>query len=129
MENIIKAGYELVVRDIRKISESLVLDQKAGVSPDQVCQAIPGGLAGSTVMDAKAPMMIDRNYEPGFRIDLHIKDLNNVLETSRGVGALLPLAAQVMEIMQAIKQDGCGVEDHSGIIKFYEKLVNIEVAR
>ena len=74
-------------------------------------------------MDAKAPMMMDRNYAPGFRIDLHIKDLNNVLETSHGVGVPLPLAAQVMEIMQAIKQDGCGVEDHSSIVKFYEKIV------
>jgi len=73
--------------------------------------------------------MMDSNYDPGFRIDLHIKDMNNVLETSRNVGAPLPLASQVMEIMQAIKQDGCGVEDHSSIVKFYEKIANIEVTR
>ncbi|WP_201301005.1 NAD-binding protein [Sunxiuqinia indica] len=79
-------------------------------------------------MDAKIRMMMDRNYEPGFRIDLHIKDLNSVLETSRGVGVSVFLAAQVMETMQAIKQNGCGVEGHSSIVKFYEKLANIEVA-
>ncbi len=119
----------VVALNIAAVSEALVLAQKAGVSPDLVYQAIRGGLAGSTVMDAKAPMMMDRNFKPGFRIDLHIKDLTNVLETSRSVGVPLPLASQVMEIMQAIKQDGSGVEDHSSIVKFYEKIANIEVTR
>jgi 2-hydroxy-3-oxopropionate reductase len=107
----------------------MVLAKKAGVSPDLVYKAIRGGLAGSTVLDAKAPMMMDRNYKPGFRIDLHIKDMNNVMETSRDVGAPLPLAAQAVQIMQAIKQDGCGVEDHASIVKFYEKIANTEVTR
>lgn len=128
--NIAKLCNQIVVAlNIAAVSEALVLAQKAGVSPDLVYQAIRGGLAGSTVMDAKAPMMMDRNYDPGFRIDLHIKDMNNVLETSRNVGVPLPLASQVMEIMNAIKQDGCGVEDHSSIVKFYEKIANIEVTR
>lgn len=128
--NIAKLCNQVVVAlNIAAVSEALVLAQKAGVSPDLVYKAIRGGLAGSTVMDAKAPMMMDRNFAPGFRIDLHIKDLTNVLETSRSVGAPLPLASQVMEIMQAIKQDGCGVEDHSSIVKFYEKISNIEVTR
>lgn len=128
--NIAKLCNQVVVAlNIAAVSEALVLAQKAGVSPDLVYQAIRGGLAGSTVMDAKAPMMMDRNYDPGFRIDLHIKDMTNVLETSRSVGVPLPLASQVMEIMQAIKQDGCGVEDHSSIVKFYEKIANIEVTR
>lgn len=128
--NIAKLCNQIVVAlNIAAVSEALVLAQKAGVSPDLVYQAIRGGLAGSTVMDAKAPMMMDRNYDPGFRIDLHIKDMNNVLETSRNVGVPLPLASQVMEIMLAIKQDGCGVEDHSSIVKFYEKIANIEVTR
>ena len=94
-----------------------------------VYQAIRGGLAGSTVMDAKATMMMDRNFNPGFRIELHIKDMTNVLETSRKVGVPLPLASQVMEIMQAIKQDGSDVEDHSSIVKFYEKIANVKVSR
>ena len=119
----------VVALNIAAVSEAMVLAQKAGVSPNLVYQAIRGGLAGSTVMDAKAPMMMDRNYKPGFRIDLHIKDMANVLETSRNVGVPLPLASQVMEIMQAIKQDGCGVEDHASIVKFYEKIANVKVSR
>ncbi|QCX34502.1 2-hydroxy-3-oxopropionate reductase [Caloramator sp. E03] len=128
--NIAKLCNQIVVAiNIAAVSEALILAKKAGVSPDLVYQAIRGGLAGSTVMDAKAPMMMDRNFKPGFRIDLHIKDLNNVLETSHSVGAPLPLTAQLMEIMQAIKLDGCGVEDHASIVKFYEKLANAEVTR
>lgn len=119
----------VVALNIAAVSEAMVLAKKAGVSPDLVYKAIRGGLAGSTVMDAKVPMMMDRNFAPGFRIDLHIKDMNNVMETSHKVGAPLPLAAQVVEIMQAIKQDGCGVEDHSSILKFYEKISNTEVTR
>ncbi|MFP4152146.1 MAG: 2-hydroxy-3-oxopropionate reductase [Alkalispirochaeta sp.] len=119
----------VVALNIAAVSEAMILAKKAGFSPDLVYQAIRGGLAGSTVMDAKAPMMMDRNFKPGFRIDLHIKDLANVLDTSRNVGAPLPLSAQVMEIMQAIKQDGSGVEDHASIVKFYEKIANAEVTR
>jgi 2-hydroxy-3-oxopropionate reductase len=128
--NIAKLCNQIVVAlNISAVSEALILAKKAGVDPDLVYQAIRGGLAGSTVMEAKAPMMMDRNFKPGFRIDLHIKDLNNVLETSHGVGVSLPLTAQVMEIMQAIKVDGFGVEDHASIVKYYEKLANIEVTR
>lgn len=128
--NITKLCNQIVVAlNIAAVSEALVLAKKAGVSPDLVYQAIRGGLAGSTVMDAKAPMMMDRNFAPGFRIDLHIKDMMNVLETSHNVGVPLPLASQVMEMMLAIKQDGYGVEDHSSIVKFYEKIANVEVTR
>ena len=128
--NIAKLCNQIVVAlNIAAVSEALVLAQKAGVSPGLVYQAIRGGLAGSTVMDAKAPMMMDRNFNPGFKIDLHIKDMTNILETSRSVGVPLPLASQVMQIMLAVKQDGCGVEDHSSIVKFYEKMANIEISR
>ncbi|MEK6265710.1 MAG: NAD-binding protein, partial [Clostridium sp.] len=128
--NIAKLCNQIVVAiNISAVSEALILAKKAGVDPDLVYKAIRGGLAGSTVMEAKAPMMMDRKFKPGFKIDLHIKDLNNVLETSHGVGVSLPITAQVMEIMQAIKLDGCGIEDHSSIVKYYEKLANIEVTR
>lgn len=128
--NIAKLCNQVVVAiNISAVSEALILAKKAGVDPDLVYQAIRGGLAGSTVMEAKAPMMMDRNFNPGFKIDLHIKDLNNVLETAHGVGVPLPITAQVMEMMQAIKLDGCGVEDHASIVKYYEKLANIEVTR
>jgi 2-hydroxy-3-oxopropionate reductase len=119
----------IVAINIAAVSEALMLAKKAGVDPELVYQAIRGGLAGSTVMDAKAPMIMDRNFKPGFRIDLHVKDLSNVLETSREVGAPLPLTAQLMEMMQSIKLDGCGVEDHSSIAKFYEKIGNTQITR
>lgn len=119
----------VVAINIAAVSEALVLAKKAGVDPELVYQAIRGGLAGSTVMDAKAPMMMDQRFDPGFRIDLHIKDMANVLETSREVGASLPLSAMMMEIMQAIRQDGCGVEDHASIVKYYEKISNVKVTR
>lgn len=119
----------VVALNIAAVSEAFMLAKKAGVDPELVYQAIRGGLAGSTVMDAKVPMMLDRNFNPGFKIDLHIKDLNNVIETSHGVGAPIPLTAQVMEIMQAIKLDGCGIEDHSSIVKYYEKISNAILER
>ena len=106
-----------------------ILATKAGVDPELVYQAIRGGLAGSTVLDAKSNMVMDRNFKPGFRIDLHIKDLGNVLDTAHGVGAPLPLTAAVMEMMQAIKLAGCGTEDHSSLVKYYEKLANAQVVR
>ncbi|MDK7301767.1 NAD-binding protein, partial [Staphylococcus hominis] len=77
----------------------------AGVDPEAVYRAIRGGLAGSTVMDAKVPMMLARNFKPGFRINLHIKDLNNVMDTGRGVNSALPLTAQVREMMSVLEGD------------------------
>ena len=119
----------IVAINIAAVSEALVLAQKAGVSPELVYNAIRGGLAGSTVLDAKAPLMMDRKFDPGFRINLHIKDLNNVLETSHGVGAPLPLTSAVREMMEFLKVDGHEMEDHSSLVKYYEKLANIEVQR
>ncbi|MBU2704162.1 3-hydroxyisobutyrate dehydrogenase-like beta-hydroxyacid dehydrogenase [Sporomusaceae bacterium BoRhaA] len=111
------------------MSEALVLASKVGVEPELVYKAIRGGLAGSTVLDAKAPLVMDRKFDPGFRINLHIKDLNNVLETSHEVGVPLPLTAAVMEMMQALKVDGMGNEDHCSLAKYYEKMANVEVRR
>ena len=83
--------------NIQAVAEALTLAQKAGVDPDLVFQAIKGGLAGSTVMNAKAPMMIEGNDKPGFKIDLHIKDLNNALDCAHTVGAPVPMTAEVQE--------------------------------
>lgn len=128
--NVTKLANQVVVAlNIAAMSEALVLATKAGVNPDLVFQAIRGGLAGSTVLEAKAPMVMDRNFKPGFRIDLHIKDLANALDTSHGVGAQLPLTAAVMEMMQALKADGLGNADHSALACYYEKLAKVEVTR
>lgn len=128
--NVTKLANQIVVAlNIAAMSEALVLATKSGVEPELVYQAIRGGLAGSTVLDAKAPLVMDRKFNPGFRINLHIKDLNNVLETSHEVGVPLPLTAAVMEMMQALKVDGMGDLDHGALVRYYEKLANVEVKR
>ncbi|NLY08933.1 MAG: 2-hydroxy-3-oxopropionate reductase [Tissierellia bacterium] len=128
--NTTKLANQIVVAlNIAAVSEAFILAKKAGVDPELVYQAIRGGLAGSTVMDAKGPMMLNRNFEPGFRIELHIKDLQNALDTSHSVQAALPLTASVMEILQALRIDGDDVYDHSAIVKYYEKINNIEVGK
>ncbi|MDR3433226.1 MAG: 2-hydroxy-3-oxopropionate reductase [Rouxiella aceris] len=128
--NVTKLANQVIVAlNIAAMSEALVLATKAGVDPDLVFQAIRGGLAGSTVLEAKAPMVMDRNFKPGFRIDLHIKDLANALDTSHSVGAQLPLTAMVMEMMQALKADGHGQSDHSALARYYENLAKVEVTR
>ncbi|MCT8137145.1 2-hydroxy-3-oxopropionate reductase [Anaerobacillus sp. CMMVII] len=123
------ANQTIVAVNIAAMSEALVLAQKAGVEPELVFQAIRGGLAGSTVLEAKAPLVLDRKFDPGFRISLHIKDLKNVIETSHEVGAPTPLTSSVLEMMQALKVDGLDIEDHSSLVKYYEKLANTEVRR
>ncbi|MFZ0050933.1 MAG: 2-hydroxy-3-oxopropionate reductase [Desulfobaccales bacterium] len=128
--NVVKLANQIIVAvNIAAVSEALVMATKAGVDPELVYKAIRGGLAGSTVLDAKAPLMMGRKFDPGFRINLHIKDLGNVLETSHGIGVPLPLSAAVMEIMQALKVDGMGDLDHGAIVRFYEKLAHVEVKR
>lgn len=128
--NVTKLANQVIVAlNIAAMSEALSLATKAGVSPDLVYQAIRGGLAGSTVLDAKAPMVMDRNFKPGFRIDLHIKDLANALDTSHELGAQLPLTAAVMEMMQALKADGKGSADHSALACYYEQLAKVEISR
>jgi 2-hydroxy-3-oxopropionate reductase len=119
----------VVAVNIAAVSEALMLGQKAGVAPEAIYKAIRGGLAGSTVMDAKAPMMMDRNFKPGFKIDLHIKDLNNVLDTAKSVDSPMILTNQVMEMMKVLHADGEGNSDHSALAKFYEKLTNTEITR
>ncbi|MDL2319345.1 2-hydroxy-3-oxopropionate reductase [Eubacteriales bacterium OttesenSCG-928-A19] len=126
--NVTKLCNQIVVAvNIAAVSEALTLGQMAGVAPEAIFEAIKGGLAGSTVMNAKAPMMMDRNFKPGFRIDLHIKDLNNVLDAAKSVDAPVPLTAQIMEMMKNLHKDGEGSSDHSALVKFYEKLSGEEI--
>lgn len=126
--NVTKLANQVIVAlNIAAMSEALVLATKAGVDPDLVYQAIRGGLAGSTVLDAKAPLAMARKFNPGFRIKLHIKDLANALSAGHEVGVPLPLTAAVMEMMQALKVDGLAEADHGALIRFYEKLAQVEV--
>lgn len=123
------ANQVIVALNIAAVAEAFMLATKAGVDPESVYKAIRGGLAGSAVMDAKVPMILEGNFKPGFKIDLHIKDLNNALDTAKEVGAPLMLTAQIMQIMQALKVDGEGQSDHSAIVKFYEKISKSEVRK
>jgi len=128
--NVAKLANQVIVAlNIAAMSEALVLATKAGVDPELVYQAIRGGLAGSNVLDAKAPLVLDGKFNPGFRIKLHIKDLANALATGHGIGAPMPLTAVMMEILQALQTDDLGDADHGAIIRFYEKMSRVEVRR
>ena len=128
--NVAKLCNQAVVAiNIAALSEALMLGKKAGVDPEAIYQAIRGGLAGSVVMDAKAPMIMDRNFAPGFRVDLHIKDLANVMDAAKSVDAPIPLTMQVSEMMKILHADGHGKDDHSALALVYEKLANTEITR
>ena len=123
------ANQIIVALNIAALSEALVLATKAGVDPELVFNAIRGGLAGSTVMEAKAPMILAGNFKPGFKIDLHIKDLNNALDTGHGLGTPMLLTAQVQEMLQWLHNNGDGQSDHSAILKYYERITGVEVRK
>lgn len=123
------ANQIIVACNIQALSEALMLAKKAGVDPEKVFEAIKGGLAGSTVMNAKAPMMIEGNDKPGFKIDLHIKDLNNALECAHSVGAPVPMTASVQEILQWMHTHEGGQKDHSAIVQYYEFLTGETVKK
>jgi 2-hydroxy-3-oxopropionate reductase len=128
--NMTKLANQIIVAlNIAAMSEALVLGAKAGVNPETIFTAIRAGLAGSAVLEAKVPMVLNGNFKPGFRIELHIKDLANAIDTAHELGVPLLLTSQVMEIMQALKVDGKAANDHSGIVQFYEKLAKIEVRK
>ena len=123
------ANQIIVACNIQAVAEAFTLAQKAGVDPEVVYKAIRGGLAGSTVLDAKGPMMIAGNDKPGFKIDLHVKDLNNALDCAHTVGAPVPMTAAVQEILQWLHNNDCGENDHSAIAKYYEHLTGIHIGR
>lgn len=123
------ANQVVVACNIAACAEAFTLARKAGVDPQLVLDAIKGGLAGSTVMNAKVPMMIAGDFKPGFKIDLHIKDLNNALETGHQIGAPLPLTASIMEMMQVLRADGRGQEDHSSLANYYAKVCGEKIGK
>ena len=102
------ANQIIVACNIAALGEALVLAKKAGVDPQKVFEAIRGGLAGSTVMEAKAPMMIAQNFKPGFRIDLHVKDLNNVVETAEKLGMPIECTDLALSMLKKLQAEGCG---------------------
>ena len=126
--NITKLANQIIVAaNIEALSEALVLAQKAGVDPERVFNAIRSGLAGSNVMEAKAPMMLERNFRAGFRIRLHQKDLRNVLQTAQELNVPLPVTALVQQMLGSLVNDGEQELDHSAILHFLEKMADVEV--
>lgn len=121
--NVTKLANQIIVAvNIAAMSEAMVLAAKAGVDPGRVFAAVRGGLAGSAVLEAKAPLVCKGNYKPGFRMELHIKDLQNALDTAGAIGVPAPLTAAVMKIMESLREEGKEKNDHCGVIEFYEKL-------
>ena len=123
------ANQIVVAANIEALSEAMVLAQKAGVDPEKVFNAIRGGLAGSAVMEAKAPMMLDRNFRAGFRIRLHQKDLRNVLQTGQELNVPLPVTALIQQMLGALINEGEADADHSAILHFLEGMAKVEVKR
>ena len=128
--NITKLANQIMVAlHLASMSEAMVFAEKAGVDPEKVFLAIRGGLAGSAVLDAKMPLVLDRNFTPGGPIRMHNKDLINVRDTALEIDAPIPLTAQVMEMMKALKADGKAEHDHGGLIQYHEKLAGVTVKK
>jgi len=128
--NVTKLANQIIVAcNIAAMGEALVLATRAGLDPEVVFNAIKGGLAGSTVLNAKAPMVIGRNFKPGFRIKLHQKDLRNALLAAESMKVALPLTSSVQQMLMALMNEGKGDQDHSAIVTFIEQMAGIEVKR
>lgn len=126
--SVTKLANQMIVNlTIAAVSEALVLATKAGADPARVYEAIRGGLAGSAVLDAKAPMIMRRDFKPGGKISINHKDIKNVLASAHGLDVPVPMSAQLFEVMQALKADNLMNEDHGAIVKFFEKLAHVEV--
>lgn len=123
-----KLANQIIVNvNIAAMSEALVLAAKAGIDIEKLYQAIRGGLAGSTVLDAKVPMILERNFKAGGRVDINLKDLTNVMETADAFEMPLPLTAHVRHIFETLRDEGKQANDHGGIVEYYEKLAGVEV--
>jgi 2-hydroxy-3-oxopropionate reductase len=128
--NVTKLANQIMVAcNIAAMGEALTLATKAGLDPEVVFNAVKGGLAGSTVLNAKAPMVISRNFKPGFRINLHQKDLRNALLAAESMKVSLPLTSLVQQMLMALINDGKGNLDHSAIATFIEDMAGIEIKK
>lgn len=123
------ANQVIVNNTIAVVSEAFVLAVKAGADPVKVYKAIRGGLAGSAVLDAKIPMIVERNFKPGGPIRINHKDIKNVVNTAHSIDVPIPYTAQLYEILQAMKVHGHMGDDHGGIVQYFEKLADVEVKK
>lgn len=123
------ANQVIVNNTIAIVSEAFVLAVKAGANPEKVYEAIRGGLAGSAVLDAKMPMILERNFRPGGPIRINHKDIKNVISTAHEIDVPVPYTAQLYEILQTLKVHGHMEDDHCGIVQYFEKLADVEVKK
>jgi 2-hydroxy-3-oxopropionate reductase len=118
---IVKACNQIIVGIVLEgVSEALVLGSKAGVDPAKVIEAVSGGLAGTKVMDQKRDKFLAHDFEPGFRIELHHKDLGIALATARELGVPLPVTALVDQMLQELQVKDRGKLDHSAVLSVVE---------
>jgi 2-hydroxy-3-oxopropionate reductase len=122
------ANQIVVALNIEAVGEALLLASKAGVDPAKVRQALMGGFASSKILEVHGERMIKRTFDPGFRIELHQKDLNLALSTARDLGMSLPNTATAQELFNSCQAHGGGKWDHSAMVKALETLANHPVA-
>jgi 2-hydroxy-3-oxopropionate reductase len=121
------ANQIIVALTIEAVSEALVFASKAGADPAKVRQALMGGFAASRILELHGERMINRTFNPGFRIELHQKDLNVALSSARQMGVSLPNTATAQELFNACSSNGFGKLDHSGLVKAIELLAGWEI--
>ena len=128
--NFTKLANQMIVgANIHILAEALTLTTKAGLDPETVFNAIKGGLAGSNVMNTKAPMMYERNFKPGFRIELHLNDITNAMETANELQLPLQVTSNLHQVLKSLVIEGNGKDDHSGILKFVQNQSGVEVKK
>lgn len=128
--SVTKLANQIIVNNtIAIVSEAFVLATKAGADPVKVYEAIRGGLAGSAVLDAKLPMIVERNFVPGGKISINHKDIKNVVNTAHAIDVPIPYSAQLYEILQTLKIHGHMNDDHGGIVQYFEALADVQVKK
>jgi 2-hydroxy-3-oxopropionate reductase len=123
------ANQIIVAINLTAIGEALVFGTKAGVNPEKMIRALSGGLAGSKCLDQKSEKILSGDFAPGFKIDLHAKDLNLISDAARSVGVPIPTAAFVEQLFSALRVQGRGGLDHSAVITLFEDLAKVQVRR
>jgi 2-hydroxy-3-oxopropionate reductase len=125
---VVKAANQIVVAlTIEAVSEALVLGSKAGVPPEKILEVLGGGLAGNKVMEVKREKMLDHSFGPGFRVELHHKDLGIALAAGREYGVTLPVTAIVDQMLETLKMLGRGDQDHSALLTLIEEASGHEI--
>ena len=119
------ANQIIVAVNLTALGEALTLARKAGLDRELTLKALGGGLAGSRCLEQKTPNYLAGAYKPGFKIDLHFKDLGLIMEASRALGVPLPCTSLVQELFNALRVKGRGSLDHSGVITLIEELAGL----